>query len=93
MSQHSGIPGTETAANDAKSFGPLPRLSKREQEVLYWAAVGKSDREIGIILSISKKTANMHIENAKRKYGVRTRTQLVFEAGKMGDNGFTLMSK
>jgi LuxR family transcriptional regulator, quorum-sensing system regulator BjaR1 len=55
----------------------LPRLSNREREVLQWAAVGKSDWEIGKILSISEKTANAHIENVKRKYGVTSRIHAV----------------
>jgi LuxR family quorum sensing-dependent transcriptional regulator len=55
----------------------LPRLSHREREVLQWAAVGKSDWEIGEILSISEKTVNSHIENIKRKYGVTSRIHAV----------------
>jgi LuxR family quorum sensing-dependent transcriptional regulator len=39
---------------------PLPPLSNREREVLQWAAVGKSDWEIGEILSISEKMVNAH---------------------------------
>jgi LuxR family quorum sensing-dependent transcriptional regulator len=55
----------------------LPPLSDREREVLQWAAIGKSDWEIGEILSISEKTANAHIENVKRKYGVTSRVHAV----------------
>jgi LuxR family quorum sensing-dependent transcriptional regulator len=55
----------------------LPQLSHREREVLQWAAVGKSDWEIGEILSISEKTVNAHIENVKRKYGVTSRIHAV----------------
>jgi LuxR family quorum sensing-dependent transcriptional regulator len=55
----------------------LPPLSHREREVLQWAAVGKSDWEIGEILSISEKTVNAHIENIKRKYGVTSRIHAV----------------
>ena len=51
--------------------GPLLR------EVLQWAAVGKSDWEIGEILAISEKTVNAHIENVKRKYGVTSRIHAV----------------
>ena len=56
---------------------PLPPLSNREREVLQWAAVGKSDWEIGEILAISEKTVNAHIENVKRKYGVTSRIHAV----------------
>src|SRR5207237_7436431 len=58
---------------------PTPALSPREREVLQWAAVGKSDWEIGEILSISEKTANAHMERIKRKYGVKSRVQAVVQ--------------
>jgi DNA-binding CsgD family transcriptional regulator len=55
-------------------------LSPREAECLRWAAAGKTDNEIGAILTISPRTARFHIENAKRKLGVSTRIQAVAEA-------------
>ncbi len=55
-------------------------LSPREAECLHWAAAGKTDNEIGAILSISPRTARFHIENAKKKLGVSTRIQAVTEA-------------
>ncbi len=54
-----------------------PQLSMRERECLQWATSGKSDWEIGAILSISEKTASTHLERVKRKYGVTTRLQAV----------------
>jgi DNA-binding CsgD family transcriptional regulator len=58
----------------------VPPLSERERECLSWVATGKSDWEIGEILSISEKTANAHIERAKTKLGVPTRMQAVVMA-------------
>ena len=55
-------------------------LTTRELECLRWTAMGKTDAEIGVILSISARTARFHIENSKRKYGVSTRIQAVAEA-------------
>ena len=60
------------------------RLSKRECECLRWVAAGKSDWDIGRILSISEKTANFHVENAKRKMGVATRIQAVVVSMRQG---------
>jgi DNA-binding CsgD family transcriptional regulator len=54
-----------------------PRLSRRESEVLFWIGEGKSDWEIGAILSLAPKTVNVHAENAKRKFGAGNRMQLV----------------
>ena len=56
------------------------RLTVRETEVMYWVARGKSDWQIGQILLISGKTANYHVERAKRKLGVSTRLQAVVAA-------------
>lgn len=53
------------------------RLTMREFECLQWAARGKSFRDIGDILGVSRRTVVYHIENAKRKLGVRTITQAV----------------
>jgi len=58
----------------------LGALSPRETECLSWAAAGKTDNEIGAILTISPRTARFHIENAKKKLGVSTRIQAVAEA-------------
>ncbi|TPI13117.1 LuxR family transcriptional regulator [Mesorhizobium sp. B4-1-3] len=50
-------------------------LSRREVECLKWAARGKSAWDIGHILGISQRTAAFHLDNAKKKLGVRTITQ------------------
>jgi LuxR family quorum sensing-dependent transcriptional regulator len=61
-----------------------PALTLRERECLQWASAGKTDWEIGEILAISEKTANAHIERAKRKYNVATRVQAVVLALRAG---------
>jgi DNA-binding CsgD family transcriptional regulator len=66
-----------TTAGIAPKLHPL---SAREAECLRWVALGKTDSEIAIILSISPRTARFHIENAKRKLHVATRVQAVAEA-------------
>ncbi len=58
----------------------LPALSGREAECLKWVAAGKSDWEIGAILSLSEKTVNIYIERAKHKLCVPTRAQAVVVA-------------
>ena len=50
-------------------------LTPRELECLRWVLKGKSDNDIGMILGISHTTAHFHIERAKKKLGVKTRTQ------------------
>jgi LuxR family quorum sensing-dependent transcriptional regulator len=70
----------------------LPKLSNREHECLAFVAEGKSDWEISVILSLSQATVHQHIENAKRKLGVRTRPHavakhLAFRSGLVGLDG------
>jgi DNA-binding response OmpR family regulator len=55
-------------------------LREREVETLTWAARGKTFAEIGQILSLSRRTVEFHLENARRKLGVATRTQALIKA-------------
>jgi LuxR family transcriptional regulator, quorum-sensing system regulator BjaR1 len=56
------------------------KLTAREVECLNWAAQGKTDWEIGEILSLSECTVHWYVECAKRKLGARTRIQAVVGA-------------
>lgn len=55
-------------------------LTKREQEVLTWAALGKSARDTAEILKITERTAVAHTVNATHKLGAANRTQAVVRA-------------
>jgi DNA-binding response OmpR family regulator len=55
-------------------------LREREVETLTWAARGKTFWEIGEILGLSKRTVEFHLENARMKLGVATRTQALIKA-------------
>jgi LuxR family quorum sensing-dependent transcriptional regulator len=52
-------------------------LTPRENEVLRWVAKGKSAREIGEILAITKRTVDEHVQTAIRKLGAMNRTNAV----------------
>lgn len=58
-------------------------LSQRERQCLEWAAAGKTDWEIGQILSLSEKTVNVYINRAKTKFGVKTRAQAILKAARV----------
>ncbi|WP_337262241.1 MULTISPECIES: helix-turn-helix transcriptional regulator [unclassified Serratia (in: enterobacteria)] len=45
-------------------------LSDRENEILYWASMGKTYSEIALILDIKVPTIKFHIGNAVKKLGV-----------------------
>jgi DNA-binding NarL/FixJ family response regulator len=55
-------------------------LGERERETLTWAARGKTFAEIGEILGVSRRTVEFHLDNARRKLGVPTRTQALIKA-------------
>lgn len=50
-------------------------LTPREVEILTWAARGKSDEEIGALLTISTGTVGKHLEHAFDKLGVHSRPE------------------
>jgi DNA-binding CsgD family transcriptional regulator len=62
----------------AHSPGSAPvqfTLTDREIEALTWVARGKSSTDIAVIMSVSERTVNFHIQNVIRKLGVATRVQ------------------
>ncbi len=54
-----------------------PQLTKREAQVLRWAARGKTAWETGIILGLTEKTVSFYLGNACAKLKVATKTQAV----------------
>ncbi|HLB25607.1 MAG TPA: LuxR C-terminal-related transcriptional regulator [Nitrospirota bacterium] len=52
-------------------------LTRREREVLKWVAAGKSSWDISIILGISERTVNFHVENIMQKLDAVSRVHAV----------------
>jgi len=59
-------------------------LSRREVECLRWAAIGKTDREIAMIIDLSHATIRYHINRASDKLNAINRAQTIFKAGQLG---------
>ncbi|MEJ2818389.1 LuxR family transcriptional regulator [Caulobacter sp. CCG-8] len=59
-------------------------ISERQAQCLYWASRGKTDWEIGAILTLSPRTVHHHIEAAKKRLGVVKRQEAVMKAGELG---------
>jgi DNA-binding CsgD family transcriptional regulator len=55
------------------------KLTRRELQAMRWVSRGKTDAQIAAILNLSASTVHDYIENAKRKLGVRSRSQAVSE--------------
>lgn len=58
-------------------------LTPREAEVLYWLSLGKANRDIAQILSLSSRTINKHLEQVFHKMGVDNRTSAAVSADRV----------
>ncbi len=56
------------------------KLTQRELECLHWAALGKTNEEIGMILSVTKRTVVFHLQNAATKLETSNRYHTVARA-------------
>lgn len=59
-------------------------LSAREQEILTWVALGKSNTDIGAILHISPHTVGTYLKRILSKLDVSSRTTAAVRAAQMG---------
>lgn len=67
----------------------MPELTPRQVEALILVGRGKTDREIGNILGISRSTAHEHVEGVRRAYGNAQRAYLIVRALFDGQIAFT----
>jgi LuxR family transcriptional regulator, quorum-sensing system regulator CciR len=68
---------------------PLPVLTDRQRDCVVWAARGKSDWEIAVILGLSHETVIQYLKRARERYGVSKRTMLAVQALFDGTISFT----
>jgi DNA-binding CsgD family transcriptional regulator len=61
-----------------------PQLSTREKEILQWIAAGKTQQDVGDILSISHRTVEVHLRSAREKLGALTTPQAIGRAIRIG---------
>ena len=59
-------------------------LTPRQIDCLRLIAAGKTEWEMGKILGLSPSTIHEYVEAARRRYGVKTRSQLVLAAARDG---------
>ena len=65
--------------------GPVAfALTDREREALTWVAKGKSSTDIAVLMNVSERTVNFHINNVIRKIGVATRVQAAIRCALLG---------
>jgi transcriptional regulator EpsA len=68
---------SDKAASVERKYGT--KLTQRELEILEWISLGKTNPEIGSILSVSLFTVKNHIQRIFRKLNVSNRAQAVAE--------------
>lgn len=56
------------------------KLTAREAEVLRWTADGKTAFEISVILDITERTVNFHLNNVVSKFGVNNKIAATVQA-------------
>ncbi|MGH7972951.1 MAG: response regulator transcription factor [Limisphaerales bacterium] len=56
---------------------PGAELTPREGEIAQWIARGKTNPEIGMILALSPRTVEKHVEHILSKFGVENRVGVV----------------
>ncbi|MBL0770013.1 autoinducer binding domain-containing protein [Sphingopyxis sp. DHUNG17] len=70
-----------------------PRLTRRQREVLIWAAKGETVRRIGLRLGLSPDTVREHLRNARQRYEANGGITLTVRALYDGDISFEDIAK
>lgn len=55
----------------------LPKLTKRQDEVLSWLRQGFTNKQVARQLKISESTVKLHLTDILRKYGCQNSKQLI----------------
>jgi LuxR family transcriptional regulator (chaperone HchA-associated) len=74
--------GTASFHASSRLFGvqkkaTIPRLSKRELEVVRWVASGRRQADIALLLGLSERTVENHLRRIRKRLGVTSTAQVV----------------
>ncbi|MEH6790612.1 helix-turn-helix domain-containing protein [Parasphingorhabdus sp.] len=78
------ISGYVSVSRKSRHIASDCKLSRREAECIRWASIGKTDEEIGEIISVCRSTVRYHISRAGEKLHSVNRTQTVYKATQLG---------
>jgi NarL family two-component system response regulator LiaR len=67
-----------------RAADPADGLTPRERETLRYVALGRSNREIAVLLSIADETVKTHVANVLSKLQVENRAQAIVHALRRG---------
>ena len=74
----------QTTLSEPETLMRALKLTLRAAAVLYWPALGKTNREIAEILGMSPRTVNKKLEHVFEKLNVETRTAAAITLSKGG---------
>ena len=80
----SNVTAAPTSTNGTHAPAAAIALSSREVNVLNQVARGLSNKQIALKLGISDKTVRNHLANIYRKLELRSRTEAMLCAARMG---------
>lgn len=89
LRQVTHLPEQRHDNSDPPENEPRITLSDREIEILEWVRGGKTNEEIGVILSISAFTVKNHLQRIFRKLDVTNRAQAVAKLPRINHRGTT----
>jgi DNA-binding CsgD family transcriptional regulator len=84
LAVHAQEAAVRVLLDEPADAAPVPRLGKRELEMLQWTKEGKSSWAISTILGISESTVETHMRSLRRKMGVSSKHQAVLRAITLG---------
>ena len=73
-----------TVSGGLDGVGRFPKLSPRQEEVLLLLLAGRTNREMSEVLGLAEETTKNHVTAILRAFGVKTRLQVIVEAGRQG---------
>ena len=68
---------TEDIATSVENLRRMRLLSKHQVNILRWVALGKTNREIAVIMGSTHRTIDYHLQEILSKLGVSSRTHAV----------------
>lgn len=84
IDSHYGLRETSFTQYQVGEYKKEYQFTQRETECLFLLLRGKTAKDIGVFLEISKRTVEQYIENIKNKMGVSTRSSVIATALESG---------
>ena len=71
--------------NSATAAAAIPRLSKRELEVMRWIASGRRQADVALQLKLSERTVESHLRRIRNRLGAASTAQAIYLLVRAGE--------